>query len=399
MIAEKDGDGAAGRTRRRPPPNNVGTHKMRIAQISPLVESVPPRLYGGTERVVAYLTEELVAQGHEVTLFASGDSITTANLVPCTKMALRLDPQTHDPVPHYMMMLDKVMCRASEFDILHFHIDNLQFPLLRPMKTPAVTTLHGRHDLPDSAPFYAYFQHPHLISISDAQRRPIAGANFVGTVLHGLPLDLHHASTDAEGGYLAFLGRISPEKDPIRAIHIALALDMPLKIAAKVDVVDRTYFEQQVKPLLDLPGIEYVGELSEHKKGEFLRKASALLFPINWPEPFGLVMIEAMACGTPVLAFDCGSVREVIDDGVSGRVVSTFEEAVAVLPEVLKLDRRKVRRCFEQRFSARRMANDYVRIYQKLAVKPRSELLRPVSDDTILLNGDDALTEAGMHAE
>lgn len=372
---------------------------MRIAQISPLVESVPPRLYGGTERVVAYLTEELVAQGHDVTLFASGDSITNANLIPCSAVALRLDSRTHDAVPHYMMMLDKVLQTAPEFDILHFHIDHLHFPLLRHLKTPTVTTLHGRQDLPDSAPFYSYFRNPPLVSISNAQRGPIAGANFVGTVLHGLPLDLHRASSHAEGGYLAFLGRISPEKDPVQAIHIALALGMPLKIAAKVDVVDQCYFEQQVRPLLDLPGIEYVGELSEQKKGDFLRKASALLFPICWPEPFGLVMIEAMACGTPVLAFDSGSVREVIDDGVTGRVVQSFEEAVKLLPEVLTLDRRKVRRRFEQRFSARRMANDYVRIYRKLAVKPRSELLRPVSDDTILLNGDDVLTEAGLHAE
>jgi glycosyltransferase involved in cell wall biosynthesis len=372
---------------------------MRIAQISPLVESVPPRLYGGTERVVAYLTEELAALGHDVTLFASGDSITNANLIPCTAVALRLDSRVHDPVPHLMMMLDKVLRRASEFDILHFHIDHLQFPLIRQLATPAVTTLHGRQDLPDTAPFYAYFRDTPLISISDSQRAPIAGANFVGTVLHGLPLDQHYASSRAEGGYLAFLGRISPEKDPVQAVHIALALRMPLKIAAKVDVVDSDYFEQQVRPLLDLPGIEYVGELSEHKKGDFLRKASALLFPISWPEPFGLVMIEAMACGTPVLAFDCGSVREVIDDGITGRVVQSFEEAVAVLPEVLTLDRRKVRRRFEQRFSARRMANDYLRIYRKLAVKRRSELLRPVSDDTILVNGDDVLTDAGLHAE
>jgi len=372
---------------------------MRIAQISPLVESVPPRLYGGTERVVAYLTEELVAQGHDVTLFASGDSITNANLIPCSTVALRLDARAHDPVPHLMMMLDKVLCRASEFDILHFHIDHLHFPLIRHLETPAVTTLHGRQDLPDSAPFYAYFRDTPLISISNAQRRPIAGANFVGTVLHGLPLDLHHANFHPAAGYLAFLGRISPEKDPVQAIRIARALNMPLKIAAKVDVVDRRYFEQEVKPLLDLPGIEYVGELGEHKKGDFLRSASALLFPISWPEPFGLVMIEAMACGTPVLAFDCGSVREVIDGGISGRVVKSFEEAIAALPEVLMLDRRKVRRRFEQRFSARRMANDYVRLYQKLALKSRRELLRPVSDDTILLNGDDVLTDAGLHAE
>ena len=372
---------------------------MRIAQISPLVESVPPRLYGGTERVVAYLTEELVAQGHDVTLFASGDSITNANLVPCSATALRLDTKAHDAVPHYMMMLDKVMRQAADFDILHFHIDHLHFPLTRKLTTPSVTTLHGRQDLSDSAPFYAYFHDTPLVSISASQRRPIARANFVGTVLHGLPTDLHHPSFTVKGGYLAFLGRISPEKDPVQAIRIARALGMPLKIAAKVDVVDRDYFEQEVKPLLDLPDIEYVGELTEQKKGDFLRRASALLFPIRWPEPFGLVMIEAMACGTPILAFDYGSVREVIDHGVTGYVVKSFDEAVAALPKVLMLDRRTVRLRFEQHFSARRMAHDYVRIYQKLAVKRRSELLRPASDDTILLNGDDVLTDAGLHAE
>jgi glycosyltransferase involved in cell wall biosynthesis len=260
--------------------------------------------------------------------------------------------------------------------------------------------LHGRQDLADSPPFYAYFGKSPLISISESQREPIKGANFVGTVLHGLPLDLHHASVQADGGYLAFLGRISPEKDPVQAIRIALALRMPLKIAAKVDVVDQPYFEKEVRPLLDLPGIEFIGELSEHKKGEFLRKASALLFPIRWPEPFGLVMIEAMACGTPVLAFDCGSVREVIDDGVTGRVVRSFEEAVAALPEVTALDRRKVRRRFEQRFSARRMANDYFRLYQKLLGKSRSERrLRPVASDVIRVKGDDLLADAGLHAE
>jgi glycosyltransferase involved in cell wall biosynthesis len=373
---------------------------MKIAQIAPLVESVPPRLYGGTERVVAYLTEELVALGHDVTLFASGDSITSASLVPCTTVALRLDKRTHDPVPHYMMMLDRVACQAAEFDILHFHIDHLQFPVMRTLSTPSVTTLHGRQDLPHSAPFYAHFQSPPLISISEAQREPIADANFIGTVYHGLPPDLHHANLNADGGYLAFLGRISPEKDPIQAIRIAVAMRMPLKIAAKVDVVDREYFEEEVKPLLDLPGIEYIGELGEQKKGDFLRKAAALLFPIRWPEPFGLVMIESMACGTPILAFDHGSVREVIDDGITGHVVKSFDEALAALPKVLSLDRRKVRRRFDQRFTVARMANDYVRIYQRLATKSRGErLMKPVSDGTLLVNGDNVLTDAGLHAE
>jgi glycosyltransferase involved in cell wall biosynthesis len=381
-------------------PNSTSVRTMRIAQIAPLVESVPPRLYGGTERVVAYLSEELVALGHDVTLFASGDSITNASLVPCTTVALRLDKRTHDPVPHYMMMLDRVAHKAAEFDILHFHIDHLHFPVIRALSPPSVTTLHGRQDLPHSAPFYAYFESPPLVSVSEAQRKPIPNANFVGTVYHGLPPDLHHTNPNANGGHLAFLGRISPEKDPIKAIRIAVAMRMPLKIAAKVDVVDREYFEEEVKPLLDLPGIEYIGELGEQKKGDFLRKAAALLFPIRWPEPFGLVMIEAMACGTPILAFDHGSVREVIDEGVTGYVVKSFDEALAALPKVLSLDRRKVRRRFDQRFTVARMANDYVHIYQRLATKSRGRRpIKPVSDGTILLNGDNVLTDARLHAE
>src|SRR6266508_4376468 len=331
---------------------------MKIAQISPLVESVPPRLYGGTERVVSYLTEELVAQGHDVTLFASGDSITTANFAPCSNRALRLDAKGHDPIPYYMMMLDNVMRQAAEFDVLHFHIDHLHFPLTRQLENAVVTTLHGRQDLPVSAPFYTHFCDIPVISISQARRGPIADANFVGTVYHGLPLDMYYPSLAPRGGYLAFLGRISPEKDPIQAIHIARALNMPLKIAAKVDAVDEDYFREKVEPLLDTPGVEFMGEVGEKEKGDFLRDAAALLFPICWPEPFGLVMIEAMACGTPVLAFDFGSVREVIDDGVTGHVVTSLEEAIATLPQVLQLDRRGVRRRFEKRFSARRMAQE-----------------------------------------
>jgi glycosyltransferase involved in cell wall biosynthesis len=370
---------------------------MRIAQISPLIESVPPRLYGGTERVVSYLTEELVAQGHEVTLFASGDSMTNARLVPCSSVALRLDSTAHDPIPHYMIMLDKVLRRAASFDILHFHIDHLQFPLLRGGKLPAVTTLHGRQDMPDSAQFYSHFRDTPLISISEAQRAPIKQAQFVGTVHHGLPLDLYVPSAEAKGDYLAFLGRISPEKDPVQAIRIASAANMKLKIAAKVDVVDEAYFREQVKPLLDTPGVEFIGELGESKKGEFLRNARALLFPICWPEPFGLVMIEAMACGTPVLAYDHGSVREVVDDGVSGRVVTSFEEAVRALPQVVGLDRRGVRRRFERRFSARRMAQDYLAIYQKqmsLAGRHR----RSKREDA-RVNGDGLLADTELHVD
>ena len=372
---------------------------MKIAQIAPLMESVPPRLYGGTERVVSYLTEELIARGHDVTLFASGDSITSADLVPCCKSAMRLDAKAQDPIPHYLTMLDKVMRTAEKFDVLHFHIDYLQFPLLRGLESRTVTTLHGRQDLPATSSFYAYFRAIPLVSISHAQRRPIADANFVATIHHGLPLDLHHAEYDPRGGYLAFLGRISPEKNPVQAIRIARALNLELRIVAKVDKLDEAYFREQVRPLLDLPGINFVGELGEKEKGNFLRNASALLFPICWPEPFGLVMIEAMACGTPVLAFDWGSVREVIDQGVTGRVVTTFEEAVAALPQVLKLDRRKVRRRFERRFSAKRMANDYVRVYQSLLAQPPVEqLLRPVDRNVIRLESSGSLTDAALYA-
>src|SRR5262245_43072036 len=370
---------------------------MRIAQISPLIESVPPRLYGGTERVVSYLTEELVALGHDVTLFASGDSLTGANFVPCCRSALRLEAEPHDPIVHHMIMLDMLMRVAEQFDVLHFHIDHLHFPLIRGLESRAVTTLHGRQHLPANAPLYRYFNQAPLVSISQAQRTPISNANFIATIHHGLPLDLHRAEFDSKGRYLAFLGRISPEKDPAQAIRIAQALNMELKIAAKVDRADEQYFREQVKPLLDLPGVEFIGELAEKEKGHFLRNASALVFPIRWPEPFGLVMIEAMACGTPVLAFDWGSVPEVIDDGVTGRVVATFEEAVAVLPQVVELDRRKVRQRFEKRFSARRMANDYLQVYQSLVLPLRAEQPRqPVAGQAINLAGDEV--PARLHA-
>jgi glycosyltransferase involved in cell wall biosynthesis len=340
---------------------------MKIAQIAPLCESVPPRLYGGTERVVSWLTEELVRQGHDVTLFASGDSITSAELVPCVPRALRLDPTSRDPVPHVMLMLDKVRERADEFDVLHAHIDYLHFPLLRPEAARTLTTLHGRQDLPDHMQFYARFADMPLISISNAQRAPIAKANFVATVHHGLPADLHAPRFDVRGGYLAFLGRIAPEKRPDRAIAIARAAGIPLKIAAKVDKVDEAYFGAAVEPLLHGPGVEFVGEIGERDKTAFLTEAAALLFPVDWPEPFGLVMIEAMACGTPVLAFRCGSVPEIVDDGVTGRIVGTLDEAVKAVPEVLALDRRRIRARFEERFTASRMAQDYVKVYRAMA--------------------------------
>ena len=343
---------------------------MKIAQIAPLAESVPPRLYGGTERIVSYLTEELVRLGHEVTLFASADSITAAELVGCASMALRLDRNVRDRIPYYMLMLDRVRQLAEDFDILHFHIDQFHFPLFAQMADRTVTTLHGRQDSPDLKPLYLGFSEMPLVSISDDQRRPVANANFVATIHHGIPTNLYKPVYNPRGGYVAFLGRISPEKRPDRAIRIARTLGIPLKIAAKVDKVDEPYFREQIAPLLGDPGVEFIGEINEHNKTDFLGEARALLFPIDWPEPFGLVMIEAMACGTPVLAFRHGSVSEIVDQGVTGAVVDTMEEAVMLLPQVLALDRRAVRRRFEQRFSSARMATDYVTLYRSLLDRP-----------------------------
>jgi len=347
---------------------------MRIAQIAPLTESVPPRLYGGSERIVSYLTEELVRLGHHVTLFASGDSVTSARLVPCSMIALRLDPSVLDPIPHYMLMLDQVRERAEEFDILHFHIDLFQFPLFRPLKERTLTTLHGRQDLPDLRGFYFGFRDMPLVSISHAQREPLLHANFVGNVHHGIPIDLHQPVLRPRGGYVAFLGRIAPEKRPDRAIRIARRAGIPLKIAAKVDKVDQDYFRSEIEPLLKGPGVEFIGEINERDKQAFLGEALALLFPVDWPEPFGLVMIEAMACATPVLAFRCGSVPEVVEGGVTGRIVDTEEQAVAALAEVLRLDRRVIRRRFEERFTASRMAKDYLALYRGLRRKQTSSV-------------------------
>jgi len=339
---------------------------MKIAQIAPLMESVPPRLYGGTERIVSYLTEELVKMGHEVTLFASGDSLTSANLVPCVPKALRLHKQVHDTIPYYMLMLDRVRQQAQNFDILHFHVDFLPFPLFRSIARRTVTTLHGRQDLPDLPTFYSAFDNMPLVSVSDAQRLPLPKVNFAATIYHGLPLQLHRPTFDPRGGYVAFLGRISPEKGPERAIHIARTLGIPIKIAAKVDKVDEEYFRECVAPLLNGPGVEFIGEINERQKTQFLGEALALLFPIDWPEPFGLAMIEAMACGAPVLAFRRGSVPEIIDDGVTGVIVDGMEQAVTALPRVLRLDRRAVRRRFEELFSATLMAKNYVNLYRSL---------------------------------
>jgi glycosyltransferase involved in cell wall biosynthesis len=343
---------------------------MKIAQIAPLSESVPPRLYGGTERVVSYLTEELVKQGHDVTLFASADAITSAELVPCAPRALRLVDATCDPIPHLMLMLDEVRERADDFDVLHFHIDYLHFPLFRSEAARILTTLHGRLDLPDHLPFYLRFSEMPLVSVSNAQQAPLRTANFVATVHHGLPIDLHKPTFAARGDYLAFLGRLSPEKRPDRAIAIARAVGMPLKIAAKADKVNEgCYFREVIEPLLREPGVEFIGEIDERAKTELLGHAAALLFPVDWPEPFGLVMIEAMACATPVIAFPCGSVPEVIEDGLTGRIVSTMDEAVHAVPQALALDRKAIRRRFEERFSAARMTKDYLRLYRSATRK------------------------------
>lgn len=340
---------------------------MKIAQIAPLIESVPPRFYGGTERIVSYLTEELVRQGHDVTLFASGDSLTSAKLVPCCDTALRLNRRVEDPLPYLTMMLERVRQQADDFDVLHFHIDHVHFPLFRGLSDRVVTTLHGRLDLPDLQPLYRMFPDMPLVSISDSQRRPMPPVNWAGTVHHGLPDALLPFTATPDGGYIAFLGRISPEKRPDRAIEIARRTGLPLKMAAKVDKADQRYWDTVVEPMIrNTPNVEFVGEINERQKAQFLGNASALLFPIDWPEPFGLVMIEAMACGTPVIAFRCGSVPEVIDHGVSGFIVDDLDEAVDALDHLDDLDRAGVRRQFERRFTAERMARDYLEIYRSL---------------------------------
>ena len=338
---------------------------MRISQVAPLFESVPPKYYGGTERVVSYLTEELVRLGHDVTLFASGDSLTGARLVAPSPRSLRLDEHCIDQVAHHVLMLELVAKEARSFDVIHFHCDYLHFPLSRRLGIPHVTTLHGRLDLPDLVPLYREFREVPVVSISNAQREPLAWINWQATVYHGLPEDLYRFR-DEPGTYLAFLGRISPEKRVDRAIEIARRIGMPLKIAAKVDAVDREYFEDVIEPLLCGPNIEYVGEIGEGEKDDFLGNAYALLFPIDWPEPFGLVMIEAMACGTPVIAYHRGSVPEVLDDGVTGFIVSDLEDAVQAAERISQLDRRQCRRVFEERFSAGRMARDYIAVYENL---------------------------------
>ncbi len=337
---------------------------MRIAQVAPLYESVPPALYGGTERVVSYLAETLVQMGHQVTLFASGDSRTSAALIaPCDR-ALRLDTRCRDPLAYHMIMLDEVFRRADDFDVIHFHVDYLHFALSARTAVPDLTTLHGRLDLPELHPIYRQFPQRPLVSISNSQREPLRWANWRATIYHGVDMRQFKFHS-IPGAYLAFLGRISPEKRVDRAIQIAKITGIPLRIAAKIDRVDAEYFRAEIEPLLDHPLVEYIGEIGDHEKSSFLGGARALLFPIDWPEPFGLAMIEAMACGSPVVAFDRGSVREVIDEGITGRIVSSVEQAAAAVQSIANLDRAQCRKVFEQRFSANRMAKDYLIQYRR----------------------------------
>lgn len=347
---------------------------MRIAQVAPLYESVPPAAYGGTERVVHHLTEELVQMGHQVTLFAAGDSVTSAELIaPCAR-ALRLDPACTDALAPHVLLLDRLVQERRRFDVIHFHIDYLHFLLSRELRWPHLTTLHGRLDLPELGPLYDRFGDMPLVSISQSQRAPLPRANWVGTVHHGLFENLFEYYPQPQS-YFAFLGRISREKRVDRAIEIAIALGIPLKIGAKIDRADRLYFEREIAPLLDHPLVEYVGEIQEEYKAEFLGQARALLFPIDWPEPFGLVMIEAMACGTPVVAFGNGSVPEVIEDGVTGYIVNDMQAAFEASRSVHLLDRKRVRRGFDQRFTARRMAADYLKLYETIVSQPGSKTL------------------------
>ena len=352
---------------------------MHIAQVAPLTEAIPPKLYGGTERVVSWLTEELIALGHDVTLFASGDSVTSARLQAVWPRALRLDGAVRDPNALHMMMLEHVYRSAADFDFLHFHLDYYPFSLFSRQSTPFVTTLHGRLDLPEHQPVFDTFSSVPVVSISNSQRRPLPQANWVRTVHHGLPAQLL-VPKPVKPSYFAFLGRIAPEKGIERAIRIAQHCGVPLKIAAKVDKVDQDYFDEQIKPLIASGNIEYIGEISDKEKSEFLSGAIVLLVPIDWPEPFGLVMIEAMACGTPVIAFNRGSAPEIVDEGVTGFVVEDLNGAIGAVDRLGHLSRQKIRRRFEERFTARRMAQDYLSVYRSLS-DAASPHLRLVADD------------------
>jgi glycosyltransferase involved in cell wall biosynthesis len=341
--------------------------QMKVAQVAPLYEAVPPKLYGGTERVVAYLCDALAELGHDVTLFATSDARTRARLVPVRDQAIRLDaaPLKSDLAAH-LSMLYEVRRRARQFDVIHFHVDMLHFPMFEQQASKCITTLHGRLDIEDLLPVYTRWSNFRLVSISNAQRKPLPHASWLATVSHGVPARLYPFSPRPPGGYLAFLGRISPEKRPDLAIRIAQRAGVPLRIAAKVDPVDAAYFERVVRPLLDDPLVEFIGEIGDDQKAEFLSGAQALLFPINWPEPFGLVMIEAMACGTPVIAWDCGSVREIVEDGVSGFIVDSEEKALSAVERVPELDRNRVRATFERRFTSTVMARAYLEVYTRL---------------------------------
>jgi len=339
--------------------------RLRIAQVAPLYESVPPKLYGGTERVVSFLTEELVTLGHDVTLFASGDSKTTARLVPVCDTAVRLNSECVDPLASHIAMLQMVQNEIENFDVVHYHIDYLHYPTSRIYPSPQVTTLHGRLDICELEKLYKMFENMPVISISQAQRQPLPWLNWVGNVYHGLPPALFKPNFK-KGKYLAFLGRISPEKRVDRAIEIAIGAGIPLKIAAKVDNADKEYFEQNIKHLLDHPLIEFLDEINEDEKQQFLSDSIALVFPIDWPEPFGLVMIEAMACGTPVVAYRCGSVPEVIEHGRNGFIVDNQEQAIKAVQNISLLEREECRKTFEERFTADQMARGYVKVYETM---------------------------------
>jgi len=345
--------------------DTLAARPLRIAQVAPLYESVPPKYYGGTERIVSYLTEELVRQGHDVTLFASGDSHTSARLVAACPRSLRLDPACVDQLAHHVAMLERVVRGSADFDIIHFHIDYLHFPLSRRQSYAHVTTLHGRLDIADLVPLYEEFRDPPVVSISDSQRTPLPWLNWQATVYHGIPLGRYHFQP-RPGAYLACLGRVSPEKGVDRAIEIAKQVGTPLKIAAKVDKVDAEYFKSAIEPLLHDPLVEFIGEIGDERKQDFLGNAQALLFPIDWPEPFGLVMIEAMACGTPVIAYSSGAVPEVMEHGRTGFVVQELDDAVEAVRRVPELSRARCRKVFEERFTAERMARDYVAVYERL---------------------------------
>ena len=345
---------------------------MKIAQIAPLYEAVPPKLYGGTERVVHFLTEELVQLEHDVTLFASGDSKTSAELRAIVPEALRLKDCEDSLAPH-ILQIDEVMDRANEFDVIHFHTDYLNFPFTKSLEVPHVTTLHGNLGIPELQPLYNRYRHQPVISISNSQRKPLPQANWVGNVYHGIPSNLFKPGKGKDG-YLAFLGRVSPEKGLENAIAIATTAGVPIKVAAKIDKADEEYYEENIRELFEHPLVEFIGEINEKQKEKFLGNALALIFPINWEEPFGMVLIEAMACGTPVIAFNRGSVQEIIEDGQNGFIVSTNKRAVKALDQLHKIDRKVVRHLFEERFTSRKMAMDYINIYEMLGGKKRPKI-------------------------